>query len=170
MTVIEQIRQRYVAWRARGRSREGFFRLVCRGFDDVMGGSGGLSGKEDGGRAADILFLDADFSVKSFRASEPDFARVNQSVAGLGVFGPQSPLDGTEEDEVWYYALALVAEKALAWLAQNRPGRAELLLALGRVKERLHKPDEAAELYGEARRKWESQAKRMRKTAKQAAI
>jgi len=162
ISVLDRIRRRYVAWRAGGRSRDGFFRLVCRGFDDVLGACGE---KNDG-----VLFLDTDFTVRCYRDSIPDFARLNQAVSSLGLFGANSPLHGTDEDDVWYYALALIAEKVLAWLALDQPGRAELLLALGRVKDHLHKPEESEELYAEARRKWELQAKRMRKPARHAAI
>lgn len=168
-TVIDQIRQRYVAWRARGRSRDGFFRLVCRGFDDVLGACGGKCLEPEKGRSDDLLFLDSDFSLRWFRDSVPDFARLNQTVSTLGVFGPKSPLVGTEEDEVWYYALALIAEKTLAWLAMTQPKRAELFLALGRVKDHLHKKEEAEELYREARRKREAEGMRMRRGPKTSA-
>jgi hypothetical protein len=167
VNALDQIRQRWTAWRARGRSRDGFFRLVCRGFDDVLAAGGGRVPATDPGQ---LLFLDADFAVRTTRASDPDFARLNQTVAALGVFAAESPLHSTEQDETWSYTLALIAEKTLAWLSMNEPSRPELLLALGRIKAVLHKPEEAEELYGEARKRWESQSKRMRRTGKHAAI
>jgi hypothetical protein len=161
MSVIEKFRQRYAAWRARGRSREGFFRLVCRGFDDVVGECGGKCLEREDGGAEDLLYLDRDLETRWSRDSVPDFGHLNQIVSGLGLLGEGSPLDGGEDDEVWPYAILLVAEKALAYLAQTHPSRPELLLALGRVKARLHRPEEAEELHAEARRAWEKGRKRM---------
>ena len=169
-TTLDRIRRRWTAWVAAGRSRDGFFRLVSRGFDDVLGACGGKCWERVESRPGDVLFIDRDFSIQWYRDSIPDFARLVEAVGSLGALAPDEALQGIQGDETWSYALGLIAEKSLAWLAQSQPGRAELLVALARVKALLHKPDEAADLHAEARKAWEKGAKGKRTGAGRAAM
>lgn len=151
---IEILRAEYQKWRTDGRRRDGFFRLVCRGFDLVAGTWTPPSKASAGRPPRDFHFLESDFSIRSFRAAVKRVDRLEELVATTGVFGAATPLRGTDEDEVWTYYLALVGEKVLAWLAGAQPARAELLFALAGMKEALHRGDEAAELRDEARALW----------------
>ena len=169
-STLDRIRRRWTAWVAAGRSREGFFRVVARGFDDVLGACGAKCFERIDARPGDVLFIDQDFSVQWYRDSIPDFARLVEAVGSIGALSAEGPLHATDGDETWTYTLLLVAEKSLAWLAQTQPGRAELLVALARVKDRLHKTDEAAELHTEARKAWDKGAKGKRKGAGRAAM
>lgn len=169
-TTLDRIRRRWTAWVAAGRSRDGFSRVVARGFDDVLGLCGAKCWERVDVKPGDVLFIDRDLTVQWYRDSIPNFESLVESVSTLGVLAPDGPLHAADGDETWSYTLALIAERSLAWLAQGQPARAELLVALARVKSVLHKHDEAADLHAEARKAWDKGAKAKRKGAKRAAI
>lgn len=159
--LIDGIAQRYRTWRARGRSRDGFFRLICRAFDDVAGAVDAGAPDPSGG----LAYLDATFAVRSAGPAPSGFAALQDRVSRLGLLGPGSPLDGQDEDDVWPYLLTLVAEKTCAWLAQAHPDQPGWLLALACLKERLHQPEDALDLRKQARKICDRGAKRMRAAA-----
>ncbi|MCC6739781.1 MAG: hypothetical protein IT452_12110 [Planctomycetia bacterium] len=169
-TTLDRIRRRWTAWVAAGRSRDGFSRVVARGFDDVLGLCGAKCWERVDVKPGDVLFIDRDFTVQWYRDSIPTFEALVDSVGSLGALAADGPLHAADGDETWTYALSLVAEKSLAWLAQGQPARAELLVALARVKAILHKDDEAADLHLEARKAWDKGAKAKRRGTKRAAM
>ncbi|MCE9582641.1 MAG: hypothetical protein K8T20_09130 [Planctomycetes bacterium] len=169
-TTLDRIRRRWTSWVGAGRTRDGFFRLVTRGFDDVLEACGGKCWERIDTKPGDVLFIDRDFSIQWYRDSIPDFARLVEAVGSLGALAPDAVLQCAEGDETWTYALALIAEKSLAWLAQSQPGRAELLVALARVKALLHKTEEAADLHAEGRKAWDKGAKGKRTRVGRAAM
>ncbi|MEK7468094.1 MAG: hypothetical protein AAB074_11825 [Planctomycetota bacterium] len=160
---LDRIRRRWTAWVAAGRNRDGFSRIVARGFDDVLGLCGAKCWERVDAKPGDVLFLDRDLTVQWYRDSIPNFESLVESVGALGALSPDGPLQTSDGDETWSYTLALIAEKSLAWLAQGQPGRAELLVALARVKSILHKHDEAADLHAEARKAWDKGTRGKRK-------